>query len=339
MMMAFERRKGGDRRRLSGAQRAAALLIVLGKEAAPKLLQYLDKEDVREIARAASTLGIVDRAALETMIDEFAEALSIGPEIVGTLAEAQKLVAGTLQPQEIEDLATGPQRIEEIDVWGEVGRLDFQRLAELLSKESPWICGVVLNRIGAEKAAGVLEYLDDSHRPKCLASMLAATQASPLAIGWLEEGLAAHATGSSNAKRSSDAPRQVANIVNRLDARASDEALAYLSAVAPEDAEAVRALVFKFDEVVRLSQKDRVVLFDGLPTERVVLALKGASQEMVEATLGSLGARARRMAESELAGDSAAPQREIVAARRMIVEAALRLSEAGTINLRGDTVD
>ena len=338
-MTAFERRTGGDRRRLSGAQRAAALLIVLGKDAAPKLLQYLDKDEVREIARAASTLGIVNRTALETMIDEFSDAFAHGPDVVGTLAEAQKLVAGTLQPQELEEAVDDLAKVEVVDVWGEVGRLEGAQLAGALSEEAPWLCGVILNMIDAEQAARVLEHFDDLRRPKCLAAMLATTSPAPIAVRWLQDGLAAHAIGRSVAKPGTDNPKRVAEIVNRFDARASDETLAYLSSVAPEEARAVRALVFKFEEVVQLSQKDRVAVFDGLPTERVVLALKAASPELIEATLSSLGARARRMVESELSGSSTAPQREVLAAQRMIVEAALRLSQAGLISLRPEASD
>ena len=338
-MIEIERRKGGDRRQLSGAQRAAALLIVLGKESAPKLLQHLDKDEVRNIARAAATLGIVDRASLERMLDEFSEAYAIGPEVIGTLTEAQDLVAGSLPPDEVAEMISGDGAPVLIDVWEEVRRMDGERLAESLSLESPWLCAAVLNKLGAEQATEILDHFDETRRPRVLTCMLTSAPIAPLAMQFLEEALLGEVAQRGGTRADGNAPKRVADIVNRLDARASDDFFSYLSVVAPESANNVRALVFKFDEITGLSQKDRLLLFDGMPTERIVLALQGASPELIEATLGSLGARARRMAESELASESAAPQRDIIAARRLIVDTALRLSGAGAITLPSGAID
>ncbi|MCB1541317.1 MAG: flagellar motor switch protein FliG [Rhodoblastus sp.] len=338
-MIEIERRKGGDRRQLSGAQRAAALLIVLGKEAAPKVLQHLDKDEVRDIARAAATLGIVDRASLERMLDEFSEAYAIGPEIVGTLSEAQDLVAGSLEPDEVAEMVGGDGAPAQIDIWDEVRRFGGERLAECLSQESLWLCAAVLNKLDAEQATEVLDHFDETRRPRILAAMLTSAPIAALATQFLEEALFEEVTQHNGTRVDGNAPKRVADIINRLDVKASDEFFSYLAALAPERANNVRALVFKFDEITYLSQKDRLVLFDGMPTERIVLALQGASPELVEATLSSLGARARRMAESELVGDNAAPQRDIIAARRMIVETALRLSGSGTITLPSGATD
>jgi len=332
-MREFERRSGGDRRRLSGAQRAAALLIVLGKEAAPKLLQHLNKDEVREIAKAAATLGVVDRGSLDRMIDEFSDEFVEGPEIVGTLSEAQQLAAGTLAPQEIAAFVETDKGPARSDVWQELGGLNDQRIVELVAGEPAWIAAPIVNRLGPERAAGLLEKLDNSARAMTIAHMLTSTAVAPVALSWLEEGVRMALSENLVNEHAGDAPKRVAEIVNRMEGAFVDEVLSHLSEVAPESAAIVRSQVFKFDELTILSHEDRLKLFDGLPTERVVLALKGATPDLIEAALGSLGARARRLVETELAGDGAAPRREVQAARRMIVETVLRLSAAGAIAL------
>lgn len=328
-----ERRKGGDRRRLTGAQRAAALLIVLGKEAAPRLLQHLDKDEVREIARAAATLGIVDRTSLDRMIDQFADDFAEGPDVVGTISEARELVAGSLEPQELAEIAGSEMQEPKVDVWAQLASQPDEWLSGLLVTEDSCVAAAILDKLGTERAAGLLDQLDETRRPEIVARMLLARSATPLAAQLLEQSISTVLGSAGKSQGGGEARKRIADIVNRLDSRAADEVVAYLSDVAPEDAKAIRGLVFKFDEVGALSQPDRVTLFDGLPTERVVLALKGAQPDLVESVLGCLGARARRMAESELASDSPAPTREVQAARRMVVDAALRLSASGAIVL------
>ena len=333
-----DRRSGGDRRRLTGPQRAAALLIVLGKEATAKLLQHLDKDEVRQIAGAAATLGIVDRISLDGMIDEFAGALAEGPEIVGTLSEAQQLVSGALAPQEVIQLVEGDGLHAPIDVWGRLEGLPDENVSLILSREPPHICAVVLNKLRPDRVAGILDRMDAARRPEIVTQMFLATSATAAAISLLETSICAVLDLAERSVDDRASPQRIADIVNRLDDASVDEVVSHLSTVAPERAATMKALVFKFDQLTQLSQQDRIALFDGLATERVILALKGASPEIVEAALSSLGARARRMVEAELSNDVPAPRAEVQAARRIIVQAALRLSAAGAISLPGSCV-
>ncbi|MFV0279827.1 MAG: FliG C-terminal domain-containing protein [Rhodoblastus sp.] len=332
-MNEIERRRGGDRRKLTGPQRAAALFIVLGKEAAPAILRHLDKDEVREIARAAGTLGIVDRASLDAMIDEFVQEFVEGPDVVGTFSEAQQLFSDAIEPQELARIVHGESTEPQISVWEKLADLPEEALTELLAGETSFVAGEILNRLGVERAAGILERLEDERRAKIVARMLLSKPVGTLASRLLEEGIVSALGEMGKGQGGEESRKRIADIVNRLDGTAADTVVAYLSAVAPDQAREVRALVFKFDELTALSQEDRVILFDGLATERVILALKGAPADVVEAALSSLGGRARRMVESELASGAPAPQREIAAARRMVVEAALRLSASGTISL------
>ncbi len=74
-------------------------------------------------------------------------------------------------------------------------------------------------------------------------------------------------------------------------------------------------------------------LFDGLATDVVTVALRGASAELTEAALSSLGARSRRMIESELAAEAPVRAEDISRARKTIAAAAIRLASEGALEL------
>ncbi|HMN70988.1 MAG TPA: FliG C-terminal domain-containing protein [Rhodoblastus sp.] len=337
-MSEIERRRGGDRRRLTGAQRVAALLIVLGKDGAARVLQHLSKEDVLEIAKSAATLGIVDRTALDGMVDQFSADFVEGPELIGTLAEAQQLVAGTLAPQEVADIAPSNEQDAPIDVWLELQSRSNERITGLLQREPPWLAAPIVAGLNSDRASGVLANLDDEMRRETVGCMLTCRRTTPFILRLLEEALASVLANDDPSSATDDGQRRVAEIVNLMPGDVMEDVMSHLSSIAPDQANGVRSLIFRFEELPLLAPEHRAALFDGLPAEKVILALKGAAPDLVEAALSSLGARARRMVENELSADAGAPDREINAARQYVVATVLRLSQSGTIRLPSATL-
>jgi flagellar motor switch protein FliG len=91
--------------------------------------------------------------------------------------------------------------------------------------------------------------------------------------------------------------------------------------------------MFTFDDIIKLNPRGRLILFDKIPTELIVLALKGTDSAFRDAILGSLATRARRIVGSELANGGPASQRDVMKARRTIADTALELASSGEIEL------
>ena len=66
---------GMAQRPLKGPEKAAALLLAMGKPIASKLLKHFDAADLKEITRSAADLGAVSASALDEAIEEFADAI------------------------------------------------------------------------------------------------------------------------------------------------------------------------------------------------------------------------------------------------------------------------
>jgi len=125
----------------------------------------------------------------------------------------------------------------------------------------------------------------------------------------------------------------MADIINKMDREQMEDVLQSLAETRPKTAETLRGLLFTFDDLIKLPPRTRMALFESIPTERVVLALKGADDEIKDAILSSLTGRARRMVEQELASSEPASQRDVVKARRAIADTALSMAEKGEIEL------
>jgi flagellar motor switch protein FliG len=123
-------------------------------------------------------------------------------------------------------------------------------------------------------------------------------------------------------------------VLNELDKDQLDEVIQDLEASGTPDLAGIKARLFAFDDLPLLAQKARVLLFDGLSTELVTLALRGAPPALTEAVLSSIGARSRRMIESELGqGSEGVAVADIMRARKTIASTAIRMAREGAFEL------
>ena len=75
-------------------------------------------------------------------------------------------------------------------------------------------------------------------------------------------------------------------------------------------------------------------LLNDVSGDIITMALRGSSMDLRECVLASIGARQRRMIESDLAAGDAGNPREVAIARRSITQEAIRLAAAGQIQLK-----
>ena len=80
-----------------------------------------------------------------------------------------------------------------------------------------------------------------------------------------------------------------------------------LAEVRPDDAKALKSLLFTFEDLADLPPSARTAIFDQVPIERLVLALKGTDAVFQAAILSALASRSRRMVEAELQSNGNAP--------------------------------
>ena len=60
----------------TGSQKSAILLLAMGEEAAVQVLAQLGDQEISDIGHAASTLGELDPASAQEVLDEFSEMIS-----------------------------------------------------------------------------------------------------------------------------------------------------------------------------------------------------------------------------------------------------------------------
>ncbi|MND30401.1 Flagellar motor switch protein FliG [compost metagenome] len=157
---------------------------------------------------------------------------------------------------------------------------------------------------------------------------------APAAADLLEDVLRRDLLGRSDAGPVKAHHGQIANIFNQLDRQEMEELMASLKDLSQDDISRIKAKLFNFEDIERLSQRARLLLFDDVQTEQIATALRGADAALQETVLSSLSARGRRMVESELAAEQGnITSQNIADARRAVARIAIDLSERGIITL------
>ena len=132
---------------------------------------------------------------------------------------------------------------------------------------------------------------------------------------------------------SSDAHARLAEIMNKLERQQMNDILDSLMQHRPKEARRVKKLLFTFEDIAQMTAANRGKLVDQIPTERTMLALRGADPTLQDIILSCLSGRSRRMIEQELSSGAPVPQKEIMAARRAIADLALDLASRGQLEL------
>ena len=162
----------------------------------------------------------------------------------------------------------------------------------------------MLSKLAPQAAANVLVTLDKAARGEVIKRMMTMTKIPEAAVKIVEDQIRARLLVESATKDISAGQIRVANLLNELDKTQLEEVMQDLEASGTGDLDAIRSRLFTFEDILLLTQKARVTLFDGISTELVTSALRKAEPALVEAVLSSIGARSRRMIESELASEA-----------------------------------
>jgi flagellar motor switch protein FliG len=321
---------------MQGPERAAALLLAMGKQAAGRLLKRFDSAELKEIARAASSLGSISPGDLEFLVEEFSQEFAAGMSLMGTAEEVEKLLTGILPGEQISDIMAdvmGQKPSATSGVWERLSQVPEGPLADFLAGEHPQTAALILSKMRSESAARVLGRVPPELRNALMRRMAALKPVTAAALRLLESEVHEALITQLERSSASEAYVRMADILNRMESAQCEEVLAAIAEGRPDVAKSLRAMLFRFEDIARLDAKARALLFDAVPAEQVVLALRGIDGELLEMVLSSIASRTRRMVEHELQNPGDIDQRAVLDARRAVAERAMTLLSKGEIAL------
>ena len=320
--------------KMNGPQKAATFMLAVGEEHASKLFAMMHEDEIRDISQAMASLGTVPATAVEDLAREFTDSLGQTGNLVGTWETTERMLLRTLPRERVAQIMEEIRGPAGRTMWDKLGNVNEAVLANYLKNEYPQTVAVVLTKVKSEHAARVLSMLPESFAMEVVMRMLRMESVQKEALEGVEKTLKAEFMSNLARAQRRDAHEMMAEIFNNLDRQSESRILAALEERNRDAAERIRALMFTFDDLVRLDGQGVQMLIRNVPKEQLLLALKGASENLRDLFFKSMSERAGKMFKEDLANIGPVRLREVDEAQAAVVVMAKDLAAQGQITLQ-----
>ncbi len=321
---------------MTGAQRAAVLLLSVGEEDAAAVLKFLDARDVQVLGTAMASLQNVSRDDANRVLAHFAEELEQQTPLgLGTDEYVRKVLIGALGETKagslIDRILTGrnSKGLESLR-W-----MESRSIAEMVGQEHPQIIALILAYLEPDHAAKVLGYLPDRVAGDALMRIATLDGVQPHALRELDEIMERQFSGNTDKLKSTSMGglKAAANILNNMESSREAELMGAIRTADADLGEHIEELMFTFEDLVRIDDRNLQILLREIPSARLVIALKGTDQALREKFFGNMSQHAADMLRDDL--EVAGPVRlsDVDAAQKEVLALARKLADAGTIVL------
>jgi flagellar motor switch protein FliG len=322
---------------LTPPEKAAAVLLSMGKGVASKLLKFFTQHELQVIIRSAQNLRSIPPHELIELTNEFEDLFTEGAGLMDNAKAMESILEEGLTPEEVDNLlgrrATF-QSLESASIWDELGETDPLFVATFLEKEHPQTAAYILSMVPSSFGAKVLMELSEERRADVINRTVNLKQVSPKATEIIENRVI-ELMRAMDAEKNATGTVKVAELMNELEKEQVEQLLGALESLSKEAAEKVRPRIFLFEDLLTMPQRSRVTLFNDISADVITMALRGSPMDIREAVLSAIGARQRRMIEADLgSGTTGINPRDIAVARRSIAQEAIRLANNNQIELK-----
>ena len=322
-----------DYSRLTGRDKAAILMLAIGQEQCARLFSMMHEDELRDVSSAIARLGSVHASVVEALCAEFSREIGNHGALIGSYETTERLLLASLP----KDRAA--QIMEEIrgpagrTMWDKLGNVNEAVLANYLKNEYPQTVAVVLSKVKPDHAGRVLSLLPDGFAIEVVMRMLRMESVQREVLDGVEKTLRTEFM--SNVARTSrrDSHEMMAEIFNSLDRQTETRFVGALEERNREAAERIKALMFTFEDLRRLSSIHIQLLLRNVQKDKLPLALKGSSEVVRELFLSNLGERARRMLQDDIVALGPVKLRDVDEAQASVVTLAKQLAASGEIEI------
>ena len=326
-------------RKLTGPERAAVLMLALGQQYGANIWNQLDDDELREISIVMSTLGTIEAESVENLLLEFVSRMSASGALMGNYDATERLLQQYLPPDRVAGIMDEIRGPAGRNMWEKLSNVQEGVLANYLKNEYPQTIAVVLSKLRPEHAARVLAILPEDLALDVVNRMLKMEAVQKEVIERVEQTLRTEFMSNLSQTRRRDAHEVMAETFNNFDRQTETRFMTSLEDENRESAERIKALMFTFDDLIRLDTGSAQTLMRHIDKDKLAVALKGASEPVREFFMSNMSTRAAKMLVDDMQALGPVRLRDVDEAQAQLVNLAKDLAAQGEIMIsknRGD---
>jgi flagellar motor switch protein FliG len=323
-----------------GIEKSAMLLLTLGEDEAAEVLKHLGPREVQKLGTAMAQLKTVPREKIEPVLDELSERNAQGPPFAVDEEAIRSMLTKALGDERAANLIS--RILQGGDTAGieSLKWMDAQTVADLIKNEHPQIIATILVHLEFDHAGEILLSFNDRLRNDVVLRIATLDGVQPHALSELNEALTRVMSGAANIKKHAmGGARHAAEILNFVGAATETAVLDNVREFDPDLAQTILDEMFVFENLIDVDDRGIQLLLREIQSESLIVALKGAPEQMREKVFKNMSQRAAEMLRDDLEGKGPVRLSEVEAEQKEILKVARRLAEEGQIVLGGKGSD
>ena len=322
------------KKKISGVQKTAILLIVLGSEVASEIMKYLNEEEINKISFEIATINSVTIEERREILHEFIE-MNKAKEFLleGGFDYAKNILSKALGTDKA--IAILDKIKEATDIYRPftiARKADPSQLLNIIIDENPQTIALILCYLQPEKAALILSWLPERLQNEVAYRVATIRNTSPYAVKEVERVLEYKLSNFVKPECTViGGLESLVDMLNRVDRTTERNITSGLENQDKELAEKLRASMFVFEDIVILSPADIQKILRDIDQKVLALALKGSSENVKELIFSNLSKGAADNVREEIEYMGPVKLSDVEKAQQEIVANIRKLDEQGEI--------
>lgn len=333
-----DERGDGPLEGMNGAQIAAAVFIALGKDVGARVGRVLDEEVMQVVARAVMESEAVAHSTGMHALEWVRQRIESGAYLdIGGQDYARALLEGVGGSAWAERTMRAARPESEPSGFYLLKGVAPDQIAPFMSHEHPQTIALILSQLEVKQSGAILALFPERLQADVAYRMATMEDIPPNVLRHIEESLESSLRDIMGSNVGVGGPKVVADMLNHSGRSVEKNVLDQMDAQDPHIAEAVRNLMFVFNDMVKLTDRELQIVLREIDVPDLVVALKAASQELLNRVLNNCSERVRESLIEEI--EFIGPMRlsDVEAVQLRIVKLVRQLEERGEITIvRGD---
>ncbi|TYP59932.1 flagellar motor switch protein FliG [Thermosediminibacter litoriperuensis] len=319
--------------RLTGRQKAAILIVALGPELASNIYRYLKEDEIEQLTMDIASLRKVGEEERRAVYEEFHQMLLANDYITqGGIEYAKEILEkalGTQKAFEIINKLTSSLQVRPFDF---VRKADPAQLINFIQNENSQTIALIMAYLQPEKAALLLSSLPPEKQVEIAKRIATMERISPEVIMEIEKVLERQLSAVVVEDYTNVGGIQaIVNILNDVDRSTEKNIIEALEMENPDLAEEIKRRMFVFEDILTLDNRSIQRILREVDSQELVLALKGASDEVKNKIFNNMSKRQAEMIKEDMQYLGPVRLRDVEEAQQKIVNIIRKLEDAGEI--------
>ena len=317
---------------LSGIEKSAILLNILGNRVTAEIFKHLRDNDVKRVVTVMGQINKVPIPIVKQVLDDFYVEISEEEDIIFGHAIGKDFILETLGEERAKTvlgqlaIVEGSRTLEALEL------VDPRTLANFLVNEHPQTTAVVLAHMTPDKKCEVLKKLPEPVQTEVVLRIANLDFISPTLLSQVDEILKQElATLGSIDTQQLGGVSPIAEMLNIMDKNTEQSIMARVEERDPQLAEEIRRLMFVFEDIIFIDDRGMQTLLKEVPNDKLTVAMKTAPEEIKEKIFKNISKRAADLLREDLQAMPPVRLSDVESAQGEIVNVAKRLESEGKI--------